>query len=100
MARRRQSAFDDLIDVAAMLPWWVAVVLAVVAYFVIHPFAEAPPPTATTVQQMGQAISKQLYRTLAMFGQYLVPAAFLMGAVVSAVGRAKRKKSCWRTLLK
>ncbi len=75
-----------------MLPWWVAVALAIVAYLVIHPFAEAPPPTATSMEQMGQAVSKQLYRTLAMFGQYLVPAAFLMGAAVSAVGRAKRKK--------
>jgi restriction system protein len=42
--------------------------------------------------EMGQAVSQQLYRTLATFGQYLVPAAFLMGAAVSAVGRAKRKK--------
>ena len=92
MAKRRQSAFDDLIDVAAMLPWWAGVVLAIVAYLVIHPFAEAPPPTAATVQEMGQAVSKQLYQTLAMLGQYLVPAAFLIGAAVSAVGRAKRKK--------
>ena len=92
MARRRQSPFEDLIDVAALLPWWAAVVLAVVAYFVIHPFAEAPTPTATSMEQMGQAVSKQLYRTLAMFGHYLVPAAFLMGAAVSAVSRAKRKK--------
>jgi len=92
MARRRQSPFEDLIDVAALLPWWVAVVLAIVAYFVIHPFADAPPPTATSMEQAGQAVTKQLYRTLAMFGQYLVPAAFLMGAVVSAVGRAKRNK--------
>ena len=77
---------------AALLPWWAAVVLAVVAYFVIHPFAEVPPPAATTVAEMGQVVTKQLYRTLATFGQYLVPAAFLMGAAVSAVGRAKRKK--------
>ena len=92
MAKRRQSAFDDLIDVAAKLPWWAGVALAIVAYLVIHPFAEAPPPTAATVQEMGQAVSKQLYQTLAMLGQYLVPAAFLIGAAVSAVGRAKRRK--------
>lgn len=92
MARRRQSALEDLTDVAALLPWWAGVALAIVAYLVIHPFAEAPPPTATTVQEMGQAVWKQLYRTLATFGQYLVPAAFLMGAAVSAIGRAKRKK--------
>lgn len=92
MAKRRQSAFEDLIDVAALLPWWAGVALAIVAYLAIHPFAEVPPPTATTVEEMGQALTKQLYRTLATFGQYLVPAAFLMGAAVSAVGRAKRKK--------
>lgn len=92
MGRRRHSAFEALIDMAALLPWWAAVVLAVVAYFVIHPFAEVPPPAATTVAEMGQVVTTQLYRTLATFGQYLVPAAFLMGAAVSAVGRAKRKK--------
>jgi restriction system protein len=68
MARRRQSAFEDLINVAALLPWWAGVALAIVAYLVIHPFAEMPTPTAATMQEMGQVVSKQLYRTLATFG--------------------------------
>jgi restriction system protein len=92
MARRRQSGFEDLVDVAAMLPCWVAVLLAIVAYIVISPYAEAPSPTPTSLEAMGPAITQQLFRTLAMFGQYLVPAAFLVGAVVSAIGRSKRKK--------
>ena len=92
MARRRQSTFEELIEVAALLPWWAAVLLAIVAYFAIHPFAEMPAPTATTTAEMGKALTTQIYRTLAIFGQYLVPTILLIGAAVSAVGRAKRKK--------
>jgi restriction system protein len=92
VAGRRPSAFAELIDGVALLPCWAGIALAIAAYWVIHPFAEVPPSTATTMGEMGQAVTKQLYRTLAMFGQYLVPAAFLMGAAVSAVDRAKRKK--------
>lgn len=92
MARRKQSGFDVLIDLAAMLPWWVGVLLAVAAYLVIHPVAEVPAPGVTTLDEMGQAMAAQIYRTLAAFGQYILPIAFLMGAAASAVGRAKRKK--------
>lgn len=48
-------------------------------------------PGATSLDKLGPAIAGQLYGVLAMIGQYLVPAAFVLGAVVSAIGRAKRK---------
>lgn len=92
MARRKQSAFDDLVELAALMPWWAGAVLAVISYIVIHQFAIKPVPTATDVGQLGQAMSQQLIRTLATFGQYVIPAGFLFGAVISAVGRAKRKR--------
>lgn len=74
------------------MPWWAGAVLAVISYIVIHQFAIKPVPTATDVGQLGQAMSQQLIRTLATFGQYVIPAGFLFGAVISAVGRAKRKR--------
>ncbi len=74
------------------MPWWAGTALAVFSYIGIHQLAIQPVPTATEVGQLGQAMSQQLIRTFATFGQYIVPAGFLFGAVISAVGRAKRKR--------
>ena len=73
-----------------MLPWWVGVVLAVVFYVGLHQVAvmEVAAPTATT--GMADFAGKQLYKTLASFFQYVFPAAFLGGAIVSVLFRRKR----------
>ncbi|MDE2118222.1 MAG: restriction endonuclease [Betaproteobacteria bacterium] len=91
MARKKkQSAFEDLIDLASMLPWWVGVLLALIAYFVLHHYATAVVAPAASVAQMGNVVASQLGKTFAMFGQYLLPFAFLIGAGISAYGRHKR----------
>lgn len=93
MARKRkQSAFEDLIDLAAMLPWWVGVLLAVIAYFVLHHYATAEIVHPTSAAQLGANVSSQLGKALATFGQYLLPLAFIIGAGVSAYGQQKRAK--------
>lgn len=94
MARKKKKTglFDDLVGIAAVLPWWGGVGLAVIAYLVIHPFAGMDVGTVTRVGDMGAVATKQIYKTLAMIGQYLLPAAFLVGALVSALGRQKRKQ--------
>ena len=93
MSRKKRSAFDDLIDMAASLPWWLSLLLAGVSYLVIHSYASAPTTAPDTVNpgQMGQAVAGQFFHALAMAGQYLVPAGLVIGAVVSAIGRLKRK---------
>lgn len=88
--KKKQSAFEDLIDIAAMLPWWVGILLALIAYFVLHHYANAVIAPAASVAQMGNVVASQLGKTLAMFGQYLLPFAFLIGAGISAYGRHKR----------
>ena len=88
--KKKQSAFEDLIDIAAMLPWWAGVLLALIAYFVLHHYANAVVAPAASVAQMGNVVANQLSKTLAMFGQYLLPLAFLIGAGISAFGRHKR----------
>ncbi len=46
MARRRkQSPFEDLIDFAALLPWWITLPLALIAYLWLHSIATSPIPT-------------------------------------------------------
>ena len=91
MARKRkQSPFEDLIDIVSMLPWWVGVLLALIAYFVLHHYATAEVVPAESVAKLGANVASQLGKTLAMFGQYLLPFAFIIGAGISAYGRHKR----------
>lgn len=91
MARKRkQGAFEDLIDIAALLPWWVNVLLAFIAYVVLHHYATAEIAPSVSPGQIGTVIAGQFGKTLAMFGQYLIPLAFFIGAGISAIGRHKR----------
>lgn len=88
--KKKQSPFEDLIDIAAMLPWWLGVLLALIAYFVLHHYATAEVAQSTSVAQLGANVAHQLGKTLAMFGQYILPFAFVIGAGISAYGKHKR----------
>jgi restriction system protein len=93
MARRKkQGVFEDLIDIAAMLPWWVGVLLALIAYIVLHHYATAAIVQPTSVAQLGANVGSQLGKSLASIGQYLLPLAFIIGAGISAYGQQKRSK--------
>jgi restriction system protein len=91
MARRKQNLVEDLIAITSKLPWWVGVVLAIVAYVWLHNIAASEVAAVTQPGQMGQLVTQTLFRTLALFGQYLLPFVFLVGAGSSAFGRYKRR---------
>jgi len=90
MARRNQELFDDIVNITAKFPWWIGIVLAIVAYFTLHPFATMEVAVSANSKDIGAFVGKQLYRTLAMYGQYLLPAAFALGSLFSFFGRRKR----------
>lgn len=90
MARRKQSSFEDIIEITAKLPWWVGIVLAIVFYIVLHSGATMDIATPTDLKQFGDSAGKQIYKTLATFLQYILPVTFLAGSVVSALARRKR----------
>jgi len=90
MAKKRNDAFDDLIDVAAILPWWAGAALALASYLILHLVAGMPVSAPKGLQGLGDVIVGQFVRVLAMFGQYLLPIAFLCGAVISAIRQLKR----------
>jgi restriction system protein len=92
MARKKSSTFEDLIEIVALLPWWTGVGLAIVAYMLLHPIATAEIATPTQAGQMEQFAGKQLYKTLAMFGQYLLPLICLIGAGISVWRRRRRSQ--------
>ena len=88
--KRKQGAFEDLIDIAAMLTWWVGALLALIAYFILHHYATAEIAPAVSPRQMGAFAVGHFGKMLATFGQYLIPLALLIGAGISAYGRHKR----------
>jgi restriction system protein len=91
MARKRQQGtFEDLIDIAAMLPWWAGVLLAIITYLGLHHYATAEVVSPTSVSQIGANVTSQLGKMLATFLQYLIPFAFVIGTGFSAYGRHKR----------
>lgn len=91
MGRKRQSAVEDIIEITSMLPWWVGVVLAAFAYVGLHQVAVMEVVVPTNGVGMGHFVGKQMYKTFAMYLQYILPGLFLIGAAVSAFKRRKRK---------
>lgn len=93
MARRsKTSPFEDLIFIASRLPWWVSLLIAFAAWLFFHSVATSPAPTVANTKQLGEMMVGQMFRTFSMFLQYIVPAAFMLGALASFIGRSKRRK--------
>lgn len=91
MARSRQSAFDDLLEIASKLPWQVSLGLAAISLLALHLLAVtfAATPTVTTVADMGGVVIHQGIHVGAFFLQFVVPPAFLIGATVSYLKRSR-----------
>lgn len=91
MARKRSSGFEDLIEMVASFPWWVGLVLAVASFFVLHIFAGLEVNQPTGIDGLGSFAGRQMFVSLAHFGQFVLPFAFGLGGLVSALKRQKRK---------
>ncbi len=95
MARRKKSnPLEDVLDLLAMLPWWVCLVLAAVSYFLLHRLAV--PIQASDIQGQGGAIAgammqKAVIHGLATAGQYIVPLLCIAAAALSAWRRKQRQ---------
>jgi restriction system protein len=91
---RRSSLFDDLMTATAKLPWWIGVLVAIVSYLGFHAIASQPNALAPkTVEGLGEFSRAQLFKTMAIFLQYLLPVAFLFGAAASLISRGKKRDS-------
>jgi restriction system protein len=88
--RKKSSTFEELIDIVAMLPCWAGVVLAVVAYLVLHQVAAQPLVTTIQSGQSGSIATQTIWKGLATGGQYLLPLICLAGAGMSAWRRRER----------
>jgi restriction system protein len=90
MARRRSSGAEDVIEIASRFPWWGGVVAALVAFIALRVVASIEVPVPADPKQMGGMVIRQAIRTVAMFGQWVLPALLLIGAAVSFFKQRKR----------
>lgn len=89
--QRKTSAFEDLVEVLARLPWWACVALALLSYAVLSRLA-VPVPITVNPGQIGAAITQSVWKAFAAVGQYLLPMACIFAAIFSLVGQAKRRR--------
>lgn len=82
---RRKSPLNDLFDLAALLPWWVSVGLAVVTWLLLSDYAgrEIVIDHSAPLDAMPRAI----WRGVAQVGQFVVPAVLLLGAGANLLKR-------------
>lgn len=92
MARQKTSIFEDVIILVSKLPWWAGLMLALVTYLVLHAIASRPPTPLAGPQQMGDVMAKTFASSLAIFGQYIIPIAFVFGALMSAITARRQKR--------
>jgi restriction system protein len=93
MSRRSGSSpIEDLLELVALMPWWVGVALAIASYLLLHGWAVEPVTVTLQPGQAGSMVTQTLRHTLAGIGQYLLPLACLAGAAVSAGRRRERRR--------
>ncbi len=90
MNRSRQSIFEDIIELTAKVPWWVGALLAIASYLILHNLAAIKVTGSMKPGELGNFVGKQIGVSMAFFGQYIAPAAFLVGSVISAIKNRKR----------
>lgn len=83
MARRPRKHGLGWLELFSLLPWWLCVALAVASYVVLHWVAGMRPDPRGFGAQPAQYVVGSWLRGLALLGQYVLPFAFLIAAVIS-----------------
>lgn len=88
--RRKASPAENLIDLVALMPWYVGVVLAIVSYMLLSQIAAAPLVAPKPGDVTGAMVGA-VWRGLASAGQYILPLICIVGAAASIWRRSKRR---------
>lgn len=91
MGRRRSSVLHDIIDIGAMLPWWLCLIAAAASYLLFHSLSQLEPGQPVP-REMGSYFVRTMVRTGAYYAQAGVPILLLLGALLSAFKRKRRAK--------
>lgn len=91
MRRKRQNPFEDIIELTARVPWWIGVLLAITSFFILNYIAGIKVIGSMKPGEIGNFVLKQMAITFALFGQFVLPVAFLFGSVLSVIQSRKRQ---------
>ena len=87
--KNKSSPAEDVIQLASKLPYWAALVLAVISYFLLHAYATQPTNIVFVPGQIANAMIPAVLKGLATAGQYVMPILFVAAAILSWFGRSK-----------
>ena len=76
---RRSGFIGDMLDVAALLPWKVSLIIAAISYFGFHYLASMPVIDPGQANDLADQTGRQFVKVLSLFLQYIVPAVFVIG---------------------
>lgn len=88
---RRQTVFEDLIIIAAKLPWQAGLALALLSFIGLHIIAVyfASPMVVSGNRIFWEIYSHILLATVARLAQFIVPPALIIGAGTSVWRRSR-----------
>ncbi len=87
----RKNTLDDAVFLAAKLPWWLGVGCALLSYLLLHHYSLQPLTPASGLDDLLKGVYIGVFRAFAVFGQYILPLLFLLGALLSVLQKRKRK---------
>ena len=96
MSRKKTSAFEDLVEITAKLPWQAGIALAVIAYVVLHYFATRAPLSFNPVElkaagkSVADSMTHGIGTMIAGVFQYVLPIFFLAGSFFSFSRRRRQ----------
>lgn len=89
--RRRKSPLNDLFDVAALLPWWASLGLAIASWVFLSWYAGRE--IVTDPSAPFDAAPQALWRGLAQVGQFVFPVVLLLGTGANLLKRFRAGKT-------
>lgn len=100
MARRRQTNFFEvMVELVSMVPWWVGLLLALVSYLWLNQIAtQSITPSPTDIKQFTESVGNHVWISFAKFMQYIIPAACVIGACISAFKQYNKSRKSQNSL--
>lgn len=83
MAQKNPRHSAGWLDVFSLIPWWLCLVLAIASYLLLHGIADTRPDARMFGAQPALFVVGSYVRGLALFGQYVLPLAFVIAALIS-----------------
>jgi restriction system protein len=90
--RPKTSPAEDFMNAMSRLPWWACLAVGFISYFFLHAVASQPPSVVTSVSQMQGVMVASVMRSGAYAFQYILPILCAAAAVMSFVGRRRRRE--------